>query len=149
MFDEIPKTVYDKFELIAFACLAIISLFILSHFSGWWEISGRYPSRPFKIKEKWYMRSMWMGSLFTYENCVTVKATDQGLCLSLIIIFRIGHPPFLIPWEEIHITKYKGWFTTFAKLTLRQVPHIPLYIRKDLALEINDHIQEDWETPLQ
>ena len=74
MFDEISKTVYDKFELIGFACLAIISLFILSHFSGWWEISGRYPSRPFKIKEKWYMRSMWMGSLFTRKPATVERS---------------------------------------------------------------------------
>ncbi len=97
MFDEILYTAYDKFELIGFACLAIVFLFFVSHLSGWWGISQHYPSRPYKIREKWYLRSVWMRSLFAYENCLTVKATDQGLHLSLIIIFLIGQPPILIP----------------------------------------------------
>lgn len=149
MFDEILKTVYDKFELIGFACLAIAFLFFGSRLSGWWAIFQHYPSKPHTIREKWHLRSMWMGFFFTYENCVTMKATDQGLHLSLIILFRIGHPPLLIPWEDIHIEKYEGWFTTYAKLTLRQVPHISVYLVKDLALEINEQGGGDWGNALQ
>ncbi|MGD9850764.1 MAG: hypothetical protein AB7T38_05825 [Nitrospirales bacterium] len=149
MFDELLHTAYDNFEFIGFACLGIASLFLVSRLSGWRTISQHYPSRPHKIIEKWYLRSMWMGFLFTYENCVTMKATNEGLHLSLIILFRIGHHPLLIPWEDIHIEKYKGWFTTYAKLTLRQVPNISIYLRKDLALEINGQRGGDWETILQ
>ena len=87
--------------------------------------------------------------MFAYENCVTLKITDQGLHLSLIFIFRIGHPPLLVPWEEIHVEKYKGWLTEYAKLTLRQVPQTPIYFSKSLALEINEQRGGDWETALQ
>jgi len=36
-----------------------------------------------------------------YSNVLTVCITPQGLYLSVMLLFRVGHPPLLIPWDAI------------------------------------------------
>ncbi|MEM0962445.1 MAG: hypothetical protein AAGK21_07935 [Bacteroidota bacterium] len=37
----------------------------------------------------------------SYTNALTVSIEPEGLRLSTMILFRPGHPPLLIPWDEI------------------------------------------------
>ncbi len=38
----------------------------------------------------------------SYRGVLTIRATPIGLLLSVMVLFRLGHPPLLIPWHAIH-----------------------------------------------
>lgn len=40
--------------------------------------------------------------LVAYSNCLTVHTSEDGLYLSILFPFRLGHPPVFIPWEAIY-----------------------------------------------
>ena len=44
----------------------------------------------------------------SYGNVLTVGITPQGLYLSVMLLFRAGHPPLLIPWEAIQDVQPKN-----------------------------------------
>jgi hypothetical protein len=37
-----------------------------------------------------------------YGLCLTVVVGSAGLYLKVVPLFRLGHPPLLIPWADIH-----------------------------------------------
>ncbi|WP_146598844.1 hypothetical protein [Novipirellula aureliae] len=42
-----------------------------------------------------------------YNSCLTLSVTQQGLGLSVLIPFRIGHPTLLVPWSDFHQVQEK------------------------------------------
>jgi hypothetical protein len=40
-----------------------------------------------------------------YGNCLTVGASPDGFYLAISPLFRFRHPPLLIPWTEVEITR--------------------------------------------
>jgi hypothetical protein len=44
-------------------------------------------------------------------------------------LFRFRHPPLLIPWEEIAISRRQILFLSFVRFGLGREPDIPLYVR--------------------
>ena len=37
-----------------------------------------------------------------YGSCLTVVVSPVGLYLRVLPLFRVGHPPLLIPWADLH-----------------------------------------------
>lgn len=37
----------------------------------------------------------------SYRGVLTIHATPIGLFLSVMVLFRLGHPPLLIPWSAV------------------------------------------------
>lgn len=79
-----------------------------------------------------------------YGNCLHLGVTDRGLLLSVLFLFRAGHPPLLIPWDDISVEQYRSWFMKGVRLNFRKVPNVPLYLREKLAQEINREIDGRW-----
>ena len=52
--------------------------------------------------------------LTSYNNCVKVTLTDAGILLAVKPLFRVGHPPLLIPWQYVEgcAEKKIWWFST-------------------------------------
>lgn len=38
----------------------------------------------------------------SYNRVLTLIPTHEGLYLAARFVFRVGHPPLLLPWEELH-----------------------------------------------
>ena len=44
-----------------------------------------------------------------YNNVLTLGASQRGLYLASMFLFRFMHPPLLVPWSEIKVRRSKGW----------------------------------------
>lgn len=59
----------------------------------------------------------------SYNNCVVAEIAPAGLHLRVWMIFRLRHPPLLIPWSEIEgMEPGKALFGSTMTIHLRGVP---------------------------
>lgn len=86
--------------LIGFVLIWGGVVYLLAWLSGWRRLVHRYhtdrkpsgpPMSPFVAM---------MGPV-SYRGVLTIQTAPEGLYLSVMIFFRIGHPPLLIPWSAI------------------------------------------------
>ena len=107
-------------------------------------MSQYYQSRPYNIRKKWLFQTAAMRFMTGYGSCLNVGVTDRGLMLWVFFLFRVGHPPLLIPWEDIRVEKYNSWMMKGIRLNFTRVPNVPLILRVGLARNINDEIDGKW-----
>ncbi len=80
-----------------------------------------------------------------YGNCLTVGADPAGLYLATFFLLRIGHPPLLLPWQEVSIRRRgKVLFTRYVQLQLGREEQIPLKINGRLADRIQSAAGQSW-----
>ncbi len=51
-----------------------------------------------------------------YRNCLTVGCNHEGLYLATMPPFQFRHPPLLIPWDEITVTRRQIVFFQSVRL---------------------------------
>jgi hypothetical protein len=86
------------FLLVGF--VSAISMF-LSLVGGWHRLGQMFRASERPAGRRFRMESGSVGWV-SYNHCLTVSNSADGLYLSVMLPFRLGHPPLLIPWEEIH-----------------------------------------------
>jgi hypothetical protein len=59
-----------------------------------------------------------------YNNCLTVGLSSQGMYLAVLFLFRIGHPPLVIPWKEVTTTTGKTLWWRWAEFRFQQAPSV-------------------------
>jgi hypothetical protein len=64
-----------------------------------------------------------------HNNVITAGASQEGLYLTSMFLFRFMHPPLLIPWAEVRVRRTKGWLFEYVTFTLGRELLIPLRIR--------------------
>ncbi|WP_145173752.1 hypothetical protein [Rubripirellula lacrimiformis] len=73
----------------------------MARISGWDRLARRYRCDEFDADETGRFRSATLGAI-QYHSVVTFGINDQGLRMAMPWIFRLGHPPLMIPWDQIH-----------------------------------------------
>jgi hypothetical protein len=74
-----------------------------------------------------------------YGNCLTVRLAPKGIYLSTFSLFRPGHPPMLIPWNEIHKVKERSQlFLKFVEMEIGD----PRMVRIRLPDWVADYIPD-------
>jgi len=86
---------------IAFIGLWSFALWILSHVGGWQALAKQYRTTRKPSGNCFNSESIRLG-LVNYNFIGQLCSTPEGLHLSVWSIFKIGHPPLLIPWSELH-----------------------------------------------
>ena len=111
--------------------------FLVSFISGWSALSRRFKrqSEPYgetktagPLLYTVYMR--WWGH---YSSLIRLTAASDALYASVLFLFRIGHPPLRIPWDEIRFGRTKVFFRPFVVLTLGNEEKIPMRIPLRMA----------------
>lgn len=115
----------------ALACLLISSL------SGWWILASRFstlqqPSGEIKTAGPFFY-VIYLRLWTHYSSVVRVTAANDALYLSVLFLFRIGHPPLRIPWSEIQFSTTKRFLRRYMVLTLGTNEQIPLRISQRMA----------------
>jgi len=82
--------------------------------------------------------------LANYNNLLTIGASQQGLYLASMFLFRFMHPPLLVPWSEIKVQRRKGWVFEYVILTMGHELAIPLRIRQTLAAKLRESAGSFW-----
>ena len=78
-----------------------------------------------------------MKRMTNYNNVLTIGANREGLYLSVLFIFRLGHPPLFIPWTETAFKEKEGKFYDRCELRFARCPEIPFIISKKLMQKIS------------
>jgi hypothetical protein len=76
-----------------------------------------------------------------YGGCITAYLGPGGLRLSVWPIFRLMHPPLLIPWDEItSVARSKSFFCTVYTVRIDRT-NTALYFKGKLG----ESIAKAWE----
>jgi hypothetical protein len=112
-------TVQQWIKLYPLSLLLLVPMYVaalmwvLSWLSGWSQLTRRFSAKdPFR-GETWRWQSARFRGWCSYNNCLTVGASQEGLYLAvmpILIPFRLFHPPLMIPWREIDVETGKAVF---------------------------------------
>ena len=102
---------------------------------GWNVLAEHYLDKSDFQGERFRFRSGQIGKA-SYGSCLTLGASPRGLYLATLVMFRFGHPPLFIPWEDISITSKKQWFVSLVQLEFSKAPGTTLDISKGIAHNI-------------
>jgi hypothetical protein len=82
--------------------------------SGWWSLAEHFRARSRPAGQKILGQVKQIG--IVPEHLVTsMIASPAGLYLSVNLLFRLFHPPLLIPWSEVHYARkiQTLWWRTY------------------------------------
>lgn len=136
---------FIPFALIfGFPIMWCVVCLLLSHIGGWATLSDVYRDDANTAGEAHYMRSGEIG-IVNYSSCLTLRVSDAGLRLSVMLPFRVGHPPIFIPWTDFHdVAENRVMFMfPFLNATIGDPPlahlMLPLWVRDHLPRGVAPH----------
>ena len=106
--------------------------------TGWRRLAERYPAalRPEATEHRVASATSARIGLANYNGVLHVGVSPEGLHLSVMSIFRVGHPPLLIPWNEIEASPpHREWFREVCTLRLGQPD--------PLSITLPQHVLDD------
>ena len=84
--------------------------------------------------QKLWLKSATMRRWTNYNNCVNIGANNYGLYLSVLPLFRVGHPPLFIPWADISTeAASRRLLPDIVKFSFAKQPEVPVILSKKLA----------------
>jgi len=93
---------------------------------GWSRLARRYALRGSFHGHVRSFQSGIIGGFSRYNGVLVIGWGEQGLFLHVFFLFRINHPPLLIPWDEIQeAISDTYWFTKRLRLRMR-APDAPM-----------------------
>jgi hypothetical protein len=123
--------------------LPLVSV-VISSTGGWGELGRRF-RYPVNFKgPQWRFQSGQMRGIAGYRNCLTLGASDEGLYMSVMLPFRIGHPPLLIPWAEIRVERRRLFLLQRVKFVLGRESSIPFWVSVSLADRLKETAGAAW-----
>jgi len=110
---------------------------LISSASGWRILSRDYrAAAPFEGKKFWF-KSAGLRRWTNYNNCLVVGASKYGLYLSVLPVFRVGHPALFIPWTDISTeAANRRLLPDVVKFSFAKQPDVPVIFSKKLAARI-------------
>ena len=121
---------------IFFVAIWLAVTLLLSLMSGWARLAKIYPARAKFEAEQWHFVSGQLRNFVSYRNCLTVGANADGMHLSILLPFRVGHPPLFIPWSDIAVAEDRLFFTKVGRFTFRRAPEVKVVIWLDIAKKV-------------
>ncbi|KAA6460094.1 hypothetical protein DYQ86_13655 [Acidobacteria bacterium AB60] len=129
-----------------FALLWCFASIWVSWLGGWILLARRFrketePCGDLRIAGPWF-HTVTLRFLTRYNSVVRVVAANDALYLSVLALFRIGHPPLRIPWDEVSAQRIQGVFRRYVELRLGRQEQIPMRISEGMAsqLQIQDRL---------
>jgi hypothetical protein len=118
--------------LIAFPVLWFVVTLILSVLSGWFRLMERYPDRDEVPLLTLTNQSGSLGPV-SMRNILKLSVCASGLRIGIMRIFGPFCRDFLVPWNEITITRGNRYFWQFAKLSFGQPSNGNLKVFAEVA----------------
>jgi hypothetical protein len=86
--------------LVMLPVMWVVVSIAISVTGGWSALATRYRTDAPAPPNVRYMQWATFGWA-AYKGVLTIGYTDEGLYLGMLFLFRIYHPPLLIPWSAI------------------------------------------------
>lgn len=126
--------------------LAFIAWFVVCHglarFGGWSALAGTYPHLGSFDGYRLYLQTVLFARGVRYGNTLVIGASHQGLYLAALFVVRPGHPPLLIPWEEISLEARSGFLGQTVELRFLRVPSVTLTLSPATAMRLAEGAAE-------
>ena len=127
---------------IGFPVLWCTVSLLLAYIGGWAKLANQYldvPEREKRLERTYGMQSGYIGTT-RYKGCLNFRIYEEGLGLSVLFLFRIGHPPLFIPWDQFHSISEKRVFffpflDTYVGTPVVASVVLPIWIRDQLPLD--------------
>jgi hypothetical protein len=120
---------------ISFFGMWVAVCFLLASLGGWSRLARHYRSQSGFAGKKWRFKSGQFQPV-NYKHCLTIGSDEYGLYLAVHPLFRVGHPPLLIPWSDITTTESQGWLFSYREFAFSKVPTVKLRVLRDVGEKI-------------
>ncbi len=125
---------------IFFVALWCFVCFSISILGGWFSLSGRFralaePCGDIKTAGPFFY-GVKMRFRINYSSVIRLAAAEDALYLSVLFLYRVGHPPLRIPWTEIKMAGTKFLWWRYVLLTLGNEEKIPMRISERMARKL-------------
>ena len=112
---NIPAWAIVPLAPLAFVGFWCFVCWLISMQSGWKALASRFRSSHKPFCNVASMQSGFLNSA-RYNGVLGVGVCDEGLYLAVLFFFRVGHPPLLIPWNELSQFKESKmmWLTLYT-----------------------------------
>jgi len=129
---------FEPFSVPAYILLFIILWIcvckLISATGGWRILARDYRANSLFDGQKLWLKSATMRRWTNYNNCVNIGANNYGLYLSVLPLFRVGHPPLFIPWADISTeAASRRLLPDIVKFSFAKQPEVPVILSKKLA----------------
>jgi len=112
----------------------LLIMYVIALVGGWRLLTGRFRAQGPFTGPKWNMQAARMRFFCSYNNCLTVGADSSGLFVVPMLLFRIWHPPLLVPWSEITFERKKVlFFFNYLELRLGRSERVPFTVSAKLG----------------
>ena len=118
-----------------FVLLWVIILWVSAYATGWRQLMGVYPKRSLQFPTCWQGQHLTLRKWGNYGGIVATCADGESVTFDLPRLFRIGHNPITIPWNEITVV---ATHKRSVKFQTQRAPTIPLSISRDLAAKFDE-----------
>ncbi|HEY1380157.1 MAG TPA: hypothetical protein VGF55_25370 [Gemmataceae bacterium] len=121
-----------------FAVLWCGVLLLIGRMGGWSRLAAayRHDGRFDGYRTRFAsgeLRGPLLGLPCNYGGCLTLGSNPDGLYLAVLPLFRPGHPPLFIPWQDVTAEVKQGWLTTSTTFAFRRAPAVRLRVAHRLA----------------
>ena len=86
--------------IISFVLFWGFVVWLISRVSGWQRLARHYRT-PTPPKGQPVSQMLAMLGSARHRGTLTLQAAPEGLYLTVMVLFRLGHPPLLIPWSAV------------------------------------------------
>ena len=130
----------ELFWIVPLALLGFVGFWsvivgLISLFGGWQRLARQYRDLDNYQGRKLRMRSGRLGAS-DYNGVLILGADFIGMYLAVSPLFRIGHPPLFIPWNDIQTGEEQRLFTTYSTLSFAKVPRVKLMLPSRVMEEV-------------
>jgi hypothetical protein len=128
-----------------FVIIRVGMMRLIAEISGWSLLAKRFRRQRVMGEEMWIFRSARMRFRVRYGQCLNVAADTFGIYFSIFSLFRVGHAPLLIPWEEVVVqSEERGVIFKSRELLIGRQERVPFRISKSLATKIQVTAGSSW-----
>jgi hypothetical protein len=135
---------YSYLFPVFFICLWGLACKLLAVLGGWSALAEKYSAIEAFDGITWHMQSASIG-VVNYSGCLTVGASSTSLYISVMLPFRFGQPPLLIPLSDVDGKEEKRWFFRYVKLAIGKPSVAHMRISKGLADRIMEVSKGAWK----
>ncbi|MGH9380057.1 MAG: hypothetical protein ACRD2Z_05545 [Thermoanaerobaculia bacterium] len=122
---------------VVFVGMWLLICFLLSAMGGWQRLAEHYVASARFSGERFYFCSAQIGYV-NYGGCLTLGASPDGLYLAVFPLFRVAHPPLVIPWSDVIARESRRWFFAAVALEFAKANGISVRISRRLAQVLFD-----------
>jgi hypothetical protein len=131
--------------LAAYAVFWYLLISLLGVASGWAKLGRRYPAMGRFEGTRYRFRAASLRYGMHYNGCVTVGANADGIYLSVIFLFRAGHPPVFVPWADVSVTPVEGWLLRYLEFRFKNAPNVWVRFPRAFGEQIGSAAVQAWE----